>query len=141
MKIINFGKKNPNSICLSDGKSDTWYYVAAQIVPQLRELKKGEDVEIECFDGNRGKVITLFKTKEGVIGSKETAHSAGSAYTPKEKTTYSYGKSAEEQNSIKRQAIMHAVSRTIIGLQGSVDINNVCSVASTLYEHYTKLVG
>jgi len=54
------------------------------------------------------------------------------AKSPEEKT---------KQDSIKRQAIMHAVSRTLIGMQGQVNIENVCSLTTMLYAHYSKLVG
>ena len=46
-----------------------------------------------------------------------------------------------KQESIKRQAIMHAVSRTLIAMQGLVDINNVCGFIDTLYSKYQEKVG
>jgi hypothetical protein len=50
-------------------------------------------------------------------------------------------KSPDVQNSIKRQAIGHMVSRTIIGLQGQVSVEEVDEVARKLYKLYQELVG
>lgn len=43
--------------------------------------------------------------------------------------------------SIKRQAIMHAVSRALISLQGHIDPNNIGDIAEQLYKKFQQLVG
>lgn len=53
----------------------------------------------------------------------------------------SYGKTPEVQESIKRQAIGHMVSRTLIALTGQIDRNSVTEVMEVLYKHYQELVG
>ena len=53
----------------------------------------------------------------------------------------SYGKSPEVQESIKRQAIGHMTSRSLIALQGHIDPNNIATIAETLYKKYQDLVG
>lgn len=57
------------------------------------------------------------------------------------KTGGSYGKSPEVQESIKKQAIAHATSRTLIALQGQVDRNDITSVMEVIYKKYQELVG
>ena len=64
------------------------------------------------------------------------------AWAPKPAgTTSGYGKSPAEQDSIKRQAIMHAVSRALIALQGQVSPDNIEEVAAKLYKKFQELVG
>ena len=50
-------------------------------------------------------------------------------------------KSPEVQNSIKRQAIGHMTSRTMIGLQGIVHPDNVEELMEKVYKKYVELVG
>lgn len=53
----------------------------------------------------------------------------------------SYDKSPEVQASIKRQAIGHMTSRTLIALQGHIDQNTIIGVMETIYKKYQELVG
>ena len=53
----------------------------------------------------------------------------------------SYGKTPEVQESIKRQAIGHMTSRTMIALQGHVDPNNLPDIVRSVYKLYQELVG
>lgn len=55
--------------------------------------------------------------------------------------TKTYTKSPEVQESIKRQAIGHMTSRTMIALQGHIDPNNVHEIAESIYNTYVRLVG
>ena len=50
-------------------------------------------------------------------------------------------KGTDVNSSIKRQAIGHATSRTIIGMQGTVTPDNVCDVIRSIYKTYEELVG
>jgi len=50
-------------------------------------------------------------------------------------------KSPEVQNSIKRQAIGHMTSRTLIGMQGIVTPDNVIELIDKLYAKYVEIVG
>jgi VCBS repeat-containing protein len=140
MFILAFGKKNPNTICLGETATEekgTWYYMTEKTKPYLTKMKKGDEVTIEHSDEDGKRTITFVKTGTGnkaVVGTKAPAPKEGSSGK-------FYGKSPEEQESIKRQAIGHMVSRTIIGLQGSVDANNVLSIIDTLYKKYVEVVG
>ena len=60
---------------------------------------------------------------------------------PSKKGKKGYGKSPEVQESIKRQAIGHMTSRTLIALQGHVNPNNIQEIAASLYKKYQELVG
>jgi len=60
---------------------------------------------------------------------------------PVKKSTGTYTKSPEVQQSIKRQAIGHMTSRSLIALTGQVDVNNIEEIAESLYKLYVKLVG
>lgn len=52
-----------------------------------------------------------------------------------------YGKSPEEQMTIKRQAIGHMTSRTLISMQGIVTPDNVMELIDKLYDKYSELIG
>jgi len=60
---------------------------------------------------------------------------------PSKKTGGTYTKSPEVQESIKRQAIGHMTSRSLIALTGQVDVNNIEEIAESLYKLYIRLVG
>jgi hypothetical protein len=49
--------------------------------------------------------------------------------------------SPEVQESIKKQAIGHMTSRSLLCLQGQTDINNITEYITTIYKHYEKLVN
>jgi len=49
-------------------------------------------------------------------------------------------KEAKKQATIRRQAIGHMTSRALISLQGIVDVNNITSIAETLYKKFRTLV-
>jgi hypothetical protein len=53
----------------------------------------------------------------------------------------SWSKSPEEQNTIKRQAIGHMTSRTLISMQGIITPDNVLEMIEKLYNKYTELIG
>ena len=59
----------------------------------------------------------------------------------KSKGKGSYGKSPEEQDSIKRQAIGKMTAQSLIAMQGQVDPNNIVGLIETLYKKYRELVG
>ena len=138
MKIAAFGKKNPNTICLSDGNVEAWYYVSSKVKDYLSKLHKGDEIDIEVTQGDRGKIITFIKQTGSNQFSVPTSETKASSYSSEKKY---YGKSPEEQESIKRQAIGHMVSRTLISMQGTVDVNNVCGIIDTLYKKYQEVVG
>jgi len=53
----------------------------------------------------------------------------------------SYDKSPEVQASIKRQAIGHMTSRTMIGLAAHLTPENINDVLETIYNKFVELVG
>jgi len=145
MIIKAFGIKNPNSVCLEDGGVEGWYYMTDKVRDYMKKFPKGTDVEVTVEQKEKGKIITFFKPPTNNGGNStggsmsEPSMSSPSTPTPAPYVAKTYGKSPEENHSIKAQAIMHAVSRTIIGLDG-VDLNNVNSVIDTLYNKYSEKV-
>jgi hypothetical protein len=68
----------------------------------------------------------------------ETCYTCSMARREKEKNS---PEGIEKQKSIRSQAIGHMVSRSLISLQGSVDINNIKSIIDTLFEHYATNIN
>ena len=79
-----------------------------------------------------GKELKDAKYKKCYVCNKKNPSKSGGG---------SYGKTPEVQESIKRQAIMHATSRALIALQGHLDPNNIEAVAESLYKKFQGLVG
>lgn len=52
-----------------------------------------------------------------------------------------FGKSVKQQEDIKREAIGHMTSRSLIAMQGQVSPNNVVELMKTIYKEYRELVG
>jgi hypothetical protein len=55
--------------------------------------------------------------------------------------TESKDKGSDTNASIKRQAIAHATSRTLIGMQGILTPDNVEEIMEKVYKKYQELVG
>lgn len=104
--------------------SSRWYVVTDKVTEIANTINRGDTVEIKADQKDDGKLYLNF--------IKKTASAPG-------ERKY-WGKSPEEQNTIRRQAIGHMASRALIALQGQVDINNITSVAETLYKKFRSLV-
>lgn len=83
--------------------------------------------------------ITEYKCTECGVGLANDSYST--CYTCSMKLKVATNKSPQQQDSIKRQAIGHMTSRTLISLQGHIDLDNIYKVSEKLYAHYQKLVG
>ena len=119
-----------------DGK-EVWA-TCSQAVKEFAKMnfQEGDDVEFE-FKVNDGKYeISSNITKVGGNPKTETKKTSYS------KATYSkYDKGQDVNTSIKRQAIAHATSRTMIGLQGHINPENVCKILREVYTTYQEMVG
>lgn len=138
MKIFCFGVKNPNSLCFIEGENKTWRYVTPAVQERFQFFKKGDEVDITL--GSDNKTVTFMK-KSGSSDSAPVSHPSTSSPSTNNYEKKTYGKTPEEQNSIKRQAIGHMVSRTLVGMQGTFDVNTVGSIIDTLYKKYQEVVG
>ena len=134
MKIVVFGKKNPNTVLLENNGTETWYYMSDKVKSYMEKMPKGTEVEIQSHQDDKGKLITFVQT----IGATRPTTAVSTDATP-QKT--SYAKPPDERDSIESQAIGHMVSRTIVGLAGTVDINNVLGIIDTLYEKYASKIA
>lgn len=148
MKLIKKGTAGKMVLIGEDSKSAKWYVIGENVQKFISGYNENDPISIRSEKVN-GKDVLTFISKGG-NGSLPSAASqpesrlgedkpvGKSAYTP---TTKSYTKSPEEQNTIKRQAIMHAVSRSLNALQGFVNLDNIEEVTTKLYKHYETLVG
>lgn len=125
---------------LDDGK-DKWLECANSpehktTAKQVHEyakkaFKEGDEVEVET-DGH---YITRISKKGASQARKPT-------YNPAPKRTYEKPKDVQE--SIKRQSIGNMTSRTLIALQGQIDLNTILgdnSIIEAIYRKYQELVG
>lgn len=107
-------------------------------------VKNGEYTVTRITKGGEGSKKTSSKSDEpkektcADCGKKLKDDKYDKCYTCNQKSpTKSYSKSTED--SISRQNANHATSRTLLALQGQVDINNIFDIAKKLHEMYLKL--
>ncbi len=159
MKLIKFGTAG-KMVCIGDDpKRGTWYKISDKVRPFLEKLHEGDEVSIRSEKHNSMEVLThIQKGGNGVADvapapapaaavtssstgvnrvAKAVPSDTGVTSTP----TKTYGKSAEEQDSIKRQATLHAMSRALICLQNQVLVEDICAVSTKIYAHFWDLVN
>ena len=123
---------------------DSKYYTA--IKPEYVPKEMNVQVEFSTDPANPT-ILKFIKVSDGTVkprtgtGVIHRAPAAGTTEAPKATgyTPKTYGKSPEEQNTIKRQAIGHMVSRTLIGttLAGAA----LEAEIRRLYVLYQEIVG
>jgi len=112
-----------------DFNSARWYGIPETLTTIAAPLAKGDIVALTHKQGADGKLVLETIKKTGAVTARTDAP---------QKT---YGKSPEEQDSIKRQAIGNMTSRALIGLQGQVDVSNIESIMEKVYKKFQSLVG
>ena len=100
-------------------------------------LKEEKTVSFRAVSGSKQN----FEFQCSECGTELKDSTYPTCYTCSMKLKAATNKSPEIQDSIKRQAIAHAVSRSLISLQGHLDLTNIYEVSEKLYHHYQKLVG
>ena len=127
--------------------------IEGKIVTYTTELQQGQKFINKITVVGQGPVaqpVTTGATTTSGTEVKATTQKDG--YLPKEEwiakmkaegkwNEHTDNKSPELQNSIKRQAIGHMTSRTMIGLQGIVHPDNVEELMEKVYKKYVELVG
>jgi hypothetical protein len=104
-----------------------------------RPIADGTEVDIEYFWRNKKRVLVSIiahgapapaaQSSQAVPQTQAKTESAAPVQQEAPKSQYqggrSYQKSPEEQETMKRENANHAVSRTLIALQGQLDPNSV----------------
>ncbi len=162
------GDKYLTKIIFKEGEDEKWATTSKEVHDWAkRSFKDGDTVDVEYDIKNgqyfvtrisapgQGGVKTSEKEKTTSPDRNPTCSDCGKVLkdnkyekcftcnqkNPKKKTIGRYNKSPEVSESIKRQAIGHMTSRSLIALQGQVDINNIQEIAESIYKMYVKLVG
>jgi hypothetical protein len=125
MKVLARSKQG-NMLKIEDAtrpKGYQWYFLDPTILKFAESINNGDDIEIKSED-KAGQLTITYVTKTGT---------AAVTSTPSTKPTY--GKSPQEQESIKRMSIMKtaadAYSRAMQGQIG--DLNVLSSSIISLY--------
>lgn len=152
MKIVAFSKNGKMAKMSDDTGEEKWYFFTEKVEQFIKKFSVGDTVEATVAE-KEGKQILTFIKGNGTGGFSPKTSTA-SFDDPSEtdeapKTTFkstftpakTWGKSPEEQNTIKRQAIGHMVSRTLISMQGLVSVDNVEGIIDRLYAKYQEVVG
>ena len=121
------------------------------IVNVTYETKDNGDIHVSRIEKGNGKDTTVSSSQSKTNTNKPTCKDCGKelkdakyekCYACNQKNpSYKKDKGSEVNTSIKRQAIGHMVSRTLIALTGQLDRNSVPEVMEVLYKKYQELVG
>ena len=169
MKIIRFGPSGKMVLIGEDKNHSTWYVIGDKVRTFLSKFKEGDDVSIRAEKGADGRSEVLVFIQPATAGEPSTGNGGGEPAEPQEPTSSapastgykkpwtgkpwqgksnyqapaqkSYGKTPEEQETIKRQAIGHMTSRTMIGLAAHLTPENIHEVMESIYKKYVELVG
>lgn len=114
-----------------NGKPQLYQISDAALKYGKAQVPAGSTVEITVSDD----VVTNIKKK---AASSESANSSSELQSP---DRYSYPKTITERAEINAQSVGHMVSRTISGLVGAVDPNNVHGLVDELFNRYAKNVS
>jgi len=165
MKVIAKSRNGKMLKIGEDEKSAKWYFLADPVIKFVEgNIEVGSEVTIK-YEQSGGKSIITYITKgEGIStetppkDSKPTCEICGKELKDsKYKKCYScqyLNKNEENSNTpteyidtsiskdelIKREAVAHATSRVMIGLQGHINPNNVSTIYTTVYNIILKLV-
>ncbi len=135
-----------------------WYVITDKVKEVASTVSAGDTVEVKAEQKDNGKLYLSEIKKTGSAPASSTStskHACEKCGKPLKDDSYptcytcsmkernspeNLDKEAKKQATIRRQAIGHMTSRALIALQGIVDINNITSIAETLYKKFRSLV-
>ncbi len=121
------------------GESDTsseWYSVGQNVQNFVKTLRWGDEIEIKFEQGEKQKTLTFVKKADKAPAPAPAPVTGTSSPEPeKPKSTY---KSSETSEQIRRLAVGHMVSRTLIGLSPQLTLDNVEEIINKLWNIYEK---
>lgn len=156
MKFIRLSRDKQYALIGESANKAQWYTVAENVKRFVESLQADEEVTIRFEKKDKSNILTFIsKNGNGSPVSVAEPQEPGSEPTPapsripssytkntyEKSATKSWGKTPAEQDSIKRQAIGHMTSRTLIALQGQVSPDNVQELMTQIYQGYQELVG
>ncbi len=136
MKVLAIGKGG-KFFKVGTSEADAKWYVTDEVAEYAKTVKKGDEIELKSRVEGRNNILTFIKIVSSSPSTGGTATTGATGYTKKPWTPYE--KPQDVQDSIRKQACAHAVSRTLIGLQGQFDVNNVCEIIDVLFAKYLDL--
>lgn len=136
MKVLAIGKGG-KVFKVGTSEADAKWYVTDEVAEYAKTVKKGDEIELKSRVEGRNNILTFIKIVSSSPSTGGTATTGATGYTKKPWTPYE--KPQDVQDSIRKQACAHAVSRTLIGLQGQFDVNNVCEIIDVLFAKYLDL--
>jgi hypothetical protein len=148
-KIVKFSRGNVYVFIGQDENNGKWYS-PSRVNKFMGSISVGDPVNIKSERIDKTNYLTFIQKANGTSQpevtsadieptvAKEPIQQQTASTVSKAKTSW---RSPEEMESIKRQAIMHAVSRSLIALQGQYTSDNIEPVIRKLYSLYQELVG
>lgn len=125
----------------SNPKGYVWYFLDPKVINFVKTIKDDSMVELKIEEKNGEDTVVFISTNgsgNNTSGNNKVAPTASTNSFEKK----TYGKSPEEQESIKKQAIMKsccdAVSRA---MAGQVDIDTLGSQIESLYDRLLNKIG
>jgi len=114
---------------LTNPKGYEWYFLGEKVIAFAKSIPDGSEVEFKSEERNGENTISFIK-RVGVSGPEEAKSTSISSSTGK-----TYGKSPQEQDSIKKQAMLKAAADAVAtAMQGQVDVKALGEQICSLYD-------
>ena len=133
--VLNFAKKNfdENDEVNVEYTEKNGKYKASRVTSPGKASKKApEDSTVKNVCEDCGKELKDDRYTK--------CYSCNKKAPKEEKTSKKTTNTTDKDELIKREAIAHATSRVMIGLQGQIDVNNCTDIFETIYNNILKLV-
>ncbi len=148
MKFLKLSPNNNYAQIGEDIRTAKWYNIN-EVKDILPSLKEGDEITIDSEQRSGAYYLTFLS--KGIVDLPNKKESkpieTNISSQPKQVSVNTNigsnykGMTQDTQESIKRQAIGHMTSRTLMALQGLVNIDNVITLIDLLYDKYKEKVG
>jgi len=150
------GDKNLLKIDFGGDEGEKWCETSAKVVNYAKaQIKEGDEVDLDyVLDDGKYKVNKIMKkgSKTSTSTSSQNVCSDCGKELKSDKYDKCYNCNKKNKNSnttkssnfdadlSRKQTIAHAVSRSLIALQGHIEPNNIGEIIDTLYQKYNELI-
>lgn len=144
MKLIRLSKTKEWALIGEDAASAKWYTIEESVRKFVESLAPESEVSIKYEQKGQKRHLTYMTaggTSNGAGPMPPVVTTPRPAVASASGAGKSYSKSPEEQDTIKKQAIMHASSRLMINRAANLPADEVETEIRRWYKLYSELVG
>lgn len=136
MKIFAISQNGEMYQIGDSSETAKWHTLDRKVEEIAKQFKVHDEISAST-ERRGGSYCITYMGKPGATPQKSASEPTETTYTGKDRID----KGKDINTSIKKQAIAHATSRTIICLDGKLTTDNVLEVMEKIYKKYEELVG